>query len=185
MPAGDRLFKVLFRRIHLDQQPGLPGTGNALGVADDHIGPERLAVLQDLGLERLGNVLTFRQHLTGQPERLLEHEANPLPVDRRSWRVAVPIVLPLIKRQPQHPDMIRVVGVEPLRKHPLQHRDRQERAGDLDQGEPFGMVARGGHLEFIISRRLRSTQRPSTVYFGKMPGASVVVVQAQCLLRTT
>ena len=160
MPAGDRLFEVLFRRIHLDQQPGLPGAGNALGVADDHIGPERLAVLRDPGLERLGNVLTFRQHLTGQPERLLEHEANPLPMDRRSWRIAVPILLPLVKRQPQHPDMIRVVGVEPLRKHPLQHRHRQERAGDLDQGEPFGVVAGGGHLEFIISRRLRSTQRP-------------------------
>ena len=133
------------RRIDLDQQPGLPGTGHALGVADDHIGPERLAVLRDRGLERLGNVLTFRQHLIGQPERLLEHEANPLPVDRRSWRVAVPIVLPLVERQPQHPDMIRVVGVEPLGEDPLQHRHREERAGDLDQGEPFGVVAGGWH----------------------------------------
>src|SRR5271157_5813872 len=100
MPASDRLFEVLLRRIHLDQQPGLPGAGNALGVADDHIGPERLAMLRDLGLERLGNVLTFRQHLTGQPERLLEHEANPLPVNRRSWQVAVSIVLPLYALNP-------------------------------------------------------------------------------------
>jgi hypothetical protein len=41
--------------------------------------------------------------------------------------------------------MIRVVGIEPLRKHALQHRNRQEWAGHFDQGEPFGVVARGGH----------------------------------------
>src|SRR5208337_2915849 len=41
--------------------------------------------------------------------------------------------------------MIRVVGIEPLGKYPLQHRHRQERAGDLDQGKPFCVVARGRH----------------------------------------
>src|SRR5271157_1750974 len=110
MSAGARLFEVLLRRIHLDQEPWCVRRGacwvfrptlhaphfTLRGVADDHIGTERLAVLRDRGLERLGNVLTFRQHLVRQPERLLEHEADPLAMDRRSWRVAVPIVLPLV-----------------------------------------------------------------------------------------
>ena len=120
-------------------------------------------MLQDLGLERLGNVLTFRQHLTGQPECLLEYEVNPLPVNCRSWRLAVPIVLPLVKCQPQHPDVIRVVGVEPLRKHPLQDRDRQEGAGDLDQGEPFGVVAGGGHGVSYAATGLVGTHRSASV----------------------
>ena len=55
--------------------------------------------------------------------------------------------------------MIRVVGVEPLRKHPLQHRHRQERAGDLDQGEPFGVVARGGHGVSYAATGLVGTHR--------------------------
>src|SRR5271157_3136500 len=101
MSAGARLFEVLLRRIHLDQEPWCVRRGacwvfrptlhaprfTLQRVADDHIGPERLAVLRDLRLECLGDVLTLCQHLTGQPKRLLEHKANPLPMDRRSWRV--------------------------------------------------------------------------------------------------
>ena len=39
----------------------------------------------------------------------------------------------------------RIVLVEPLRKDPLQNRDRKKRPGDRDQREPFGVVVGGGH----------------------------------------
>ena len=116
-----------------------------LGIDDDQIGPQRLAVLGDRRLERLRDRLPLGEHFVGQPSVSVEHELDPRPVDGRIGRVAVLVVVPLLVRQPQQPDMIRIVGIEPLRKHPHQHRQRQERAGDLDERQPFGVVAGDGH----------------------------------------
>ena len=107
-------------------------------------------MLGDRRPERLGDVLPFGDHLIRQAERLLEDEADPLPVDRRVRPVALLVVLPLLEGQLDQPGVLRVVRVEPLREHPLQHRDREERPGDLDQREPFVVVAGGMASCFVV-----------------------------------
>ena len=118
----------------------------ALRVLHDRIGPQDFAVLGDGRLERLGDGLAFGEHFIGQAEGLLQHELDPCPVDGRVRSVAALILLPLVVGQPQMAEMLGIVGVEPLREHPHQHGHRQERPGDLDQREPFGMVVFRGHM---------------------------------------
>ena len=60
---------------------------------------------------------------------------------------ALLVVLPLRKGQLQEASVVRVMGIEPLREHLLQHGDREERPGDLNQREPFVVVAGRGHGE--------------------------------------
>ena len=154
VPAGDRLFEVLRRRVGLDEEASLPGVGHALGVPHHDVRAQGLPVLGDRRAERLGDVLPLDEHLIRQAERLLEDEVDPLPVDRRVRPFALLVVLPLLEGQLDQPGVIRVVGVEAVREHPLQHRDREERAGDLDQREPFVVVAGGGHLTLQLRQDL-------------------------------
>ncbi len=93
-------------------------------------------MLGDRRPDRLRNVLPLDDHFIRQAERLLQDEPDPLPMDRR-----VRIVFPLLKRQLQNPAMIRIMRVQSLRQHAIQHRDRKERPGDLDEGKPFVVVA--------------------------------------------
>ena len=76
-----------------------PASGTPSGFRDHDIGPQGLAVLGDRRLERLGDVLPLDEHLIRQAERLLQHEVDPLPVDRRVRPVALLVVLPLLERQ--------------------------------------------------------------------------------------
>ena len=147
VPARDRLFQVLRGRINLNQQPGLPGIWHAFRVFHDDIRPESLAVLGDRCPERLRNRLSFGEYLIRQAERLLEHEVDPLAMDRRGGPLALLVVFPLLKGKLHEPRVVRIVSVEAVREHSLEHRDREERSGDVDQGEPFGVVVGGGHVE--------------------------------------
>src|SRR5271157_5691037 len=137
MPPGDRLLQSLRRRIGLDQQPYLPGVYTTLGIAHHEVRPQSLSVLSNRRLECLGDVLTFSQDLIRQPKALLDHEIDPRLVDRRVRSLAVLVVFPLIERQSEVSDQFlslgRIVLVEPVRKDPLQNRDREKRPGDLDQ----------------------------------------------------
>ena len=94
-------------------------------------------MLGDRRPERLGDVLTFAEHLIRQPKALLDHEIDPRPMDRRVRSLAVLVVFPLIKRQFEDFGPVLALGscvlVEPVRKDPIQHRDREERPGDFDQ----------------------------------------------------
>jgi hypothetical protein len=77
--------------------------------------------------------LTFGEHLVRQTKGLLEDEVDPLPMDRRAGSFALLVVFPLLEGQLHKPRVVRVMRVEPVRKHALQHRHREERAGHVDQ----------------------------------------------------
>jgi hypothetical protein len=127
----------------------LPGVRPTLRIPDDEVRSEGLPVLGDRRLERLGDVLTFGQDVIRQSEPQLDHVIDPGLMDCRVRPLAILVIFPLIERQPKVPDQLfplgRIVFVEPLRKDPLQHRDRKKRPGNLDQRKPFGVVTGRGH----------------------------------------
>ena len=118
-----RLGERLRPGIDLHEQPGLL-RGR---VVDDPIGPQRLAVLGNLALERLRNRLPLGEQFV-VAQRLAQHQLDPGPMNGRIGPAAQLVVVPLVERHAQPPSVVRIVGIESLRKRLRQHRQTQERA---------------------------------------------------------
>ena len=119
-PPDHRPFQILFDRVSLHEQPGLPRIGDALRVADERVGAmpfvrNRLRDGLSLGI---GGLVKLRVRVFAEAEGLLEHEVDPRLVDGRVGALAGLVVLPLIERQPQVTCVClglgRIVLVEPL-----------------------------------------------------------------------
>ena len=77
MLPGNWLFKVLLERIGLHQEPDLASVGNSLWITDNKIGPQRLAVFGDRGLDGLRDFLPLSQDFFRQAECLVQNEFDP------------------------------------------------------------------------------------------------------------
>ena len=148
--SGRRFVERLAGGVDLDQQAGL-----ARARRDQHrVWPQRLTVLRQGRLEALRDALALGQQLVGQLQRLPQHVADPGGVNRGIRGEAALVVRPFLVGRAQLAGVGRVVGVQPLREGAHQHRHREERAGDFEEREPFGVVAGDGHEAFAKSRAL-------------------------------
>jgi hypothetical protein len=64
-------------------------------------------------------------------------------VDRAIRPPLLLLRLPFGKARAQLAALFRITGVKALREDPIEDRQRQERARNLDQGQPVSMPARG------------------------------------------
>ena len=139
--VGQGFVERLAGGVNLDQQAGL-----ARARRDQHrVWPQRLTVLRQGRLDALRDALPFGQQLVGQLQRLPQHVADPGGVDGGIRREAALVVGPFLVGRAQFARVGRIVRVQPLREGAHQHRHREERAGDFEEREPFGVVAGDGH----------------------------------------
>ena len=138
-PSTTRLSFCLSGYVWISSLALLPSR-----LHDHLVGTQRLAMLGEVGLERLRDLLPLHQHVA-QVERVAEHPVDPLAVNRRVGSIAVLVLVPLLIDLPQRLGVLGVVGVHPLRETLDEHRQAQERSRDLDERQPFGVVLGDGH----------------------------------------
>ena len=137
--ALDGLFEVLSGRVDLDEETGL-GRGR----------PASMTARSGRSVSPCSAIRRFEGLAAAPVLRRSASSGNSRMSPRTRRTQAVWIAgsslsgLPLVVGEAQGARALGVVGVEALREDALEHRHGEERARDLDQGEPLGVVASVG-----------------------------------------
>ena len=164
---GDIAGEVLGGGIDLHEQPGLAG----LGLGHDKAGAEELVGFLPVDLQRLGNGLSFEQHLGIEIEHPLQDELHPVALRGRVGTPFVDRQPPVGILLPQQAEQLGIMGIEPLRELLEEDRQGKKAPRDGDEGEPFGVVTgdgHGGNLKRLgVYSRVLSAEYASIRSFGQ------------------
>lgn len=136
-PAGHRPLQPLPRSLDDHQHGGGPGCR----IKERERRQQRHPLGGDAHRQARRQRLALGNQLGRPIEQPRQHPLNPGTVN-----LEVRAVRPLGEPGggPGDKDALLAIDRQPLRKHPQQHRQRQERSARLDQAKPVGMLTGGG-----------------------------------------
>jgi len=115
------------------------------GRSDDKVGAQGFSLFGNKGLQSGWDRRTLEQMALFKAENVFEDIAHPHRMNGRRGSQAVLVVQPFLIRQAQLRQASAVERVQSLGEGAHQHRQAEERAGNLEQGKPFVVVSGDGH----------------------------------------
>ena len=130
-----RFLQILFRLQNLNQQLRFAFALNPFRIDEGIVRTQRLSVFGDSGFQSRWEALTLLEKILGVSQGFDQDVLDPCPVHGRveTHGLRSGFVVPLLIGDLEILQMFRVMRVQALGKHAIQHRDREERPRDLNQ----------------------------------------------------